>query len=135
MPGLAVSFSRLTQGGANAVVKYEAEEIYAQAAEAMGGELVEFTQGGETLTFPHPALQSDEWLAGLAEVEGGAEANVRYLLGDEQYDRFIKLGGKPFAVMFILNDVNKRSADAMADGTPTRSGTSSQATRRPSKRR
>jgi len=117
------------------MVKYQAEELYAQATEAMGGEVVEFTQGGEPFTFPHPALQSDEWLAGLDEVEGGAEANVRYLLGDEQYDRFIELGGKPFAVMFILNDVNKRSADAMADGIPTRSGTSSRATRKRSRRR
>lgn len=117
------------------MVKYVAEEIYAQAAEAMGGEVVEFEQGGETLTFPHPALQSDAWLAGLADVEGGAEAHVRYLLGDEQFDRFIELGGKPFAVMFILNDVNMRSADAMVDGTPTRSGTSSPGTRKPSKRR
>ncbi len=117
------------------MVKYVAEEVYAQAAEAMGGELVEFEQGGEAFNFPHPALQSDEWLDGLTAVEGGAEANVRYLLGDEQYERFIKLDGKPFAVMFILNDVNKRSADAMADGTPTRSGTSSPGTRKPSKRR
>ncbi len=117
------------------MVKYQAEEIYAQAAEAMGGEVVEFTQGGESFTFPHPALQSDEWIAGLVDVEGGAEASVRYLLGDDQYDRYIKLGGKPFAVMFMLNDVNKRSADAMADGTPTRSGTSSPGTRKPSKRR
>jgi len=117
------------------MVKYQAEELYAQATEAMGGEVVEFSQGSETFTFPHPALQSDEWIAGLGDTDRGAEASGRYLLGDEQYDRFIELGGKPFAVMCILNDVNKQSTAAMRDGGPTQSGTSSRATRRQSKRR
>ncbi len=117
------------------MVMFQAEEIYAQAAEAMGGEVVDFGQGGETFTFPHPGLQSDEWMEAFTEVEGGVEPNVRFLLGDEQYERFIKLGGKPFAVMLMVNKLNKRSKDVLADGTPTRSGTSSQVTRRPSKRR
>ncbi len=117
------------------MVKYHAEEIYAQTEEALGGTEVEFDYAGADYTFPHPAFASDDWLQGLEDAGPGAEGNARYLLGDEQYDKYVKAGGHPLTVMRILGKVNEASVDAMSDGTPTRSGISSGSTRKRSRRR
>lgn len=105
--------------------KYVLETIRKQAEEAVGGTDVEFEFAGKTYTFPNPIFVGDDWQKGFLAAKGNAES-ARFLLGDEQYARFEKEGGDPVNVMFVFQQVQRDSQDALTSdpGTPTPSSTS-----------
>lgn len=116
------------------MAKYQLEEIVAQAEEAVGGTDVEFDFNGQSWSFPNPLFCGDKWSEEFQTLTGQEEV-ARFLLGDEQFDKFIAAGGNSNHVTLLLGQASRDTAAAMQDGSPTRSGTSSGATRRPRKRR
>ncbi|GAA3727319.1 hypothetical protein [Streptomyces tremellae] len=82
--------------------RYRLAEVHAQYAEAVGGDDVEFEgPGGEVFTMPHPLFADDEWGQAVDAEETGA-GKARAMLGDEQFDRFIKAGGRPADVNLLF---------------------------------
>ena len=104
--------------------RYRLEQIVEKAEENLGGRVVEFDYAGETYTFPHPMLADDEWTAEFQAVGNDARANVRYLLGDEQFERFVAAGGQANHVMLLFAESQRDASGVLASGTPTRSQTS-----------
>lgn len=113
---------------------YKMEDVIAQAEEAAGGTDVEFEFKGELFKFPNPLFCDDDWQNGFQDVTT-SEDNARYLLGDEQYDKFRAAGGQSSFVMLVLGQSQRDTAAAMTDGTPTRSSSSSVNARKRSRRR
>lgn len=112
--------------------EYDLQAIVDQRREAVGGDDVTFTFGGETFGFPHPLLADDEWKDGLSGISGDVEFG-QYVLG-ERYDRFIELGGRSSYLAILMDDIRKEVQDQDRDGRPTRPLTSSRAQRRQQKR-
>lgn len=111
------------------------EALIAQAREGGDTPSITFPFNGEKFSMPNPLYADDEWKADFEAVEGGEVANARFLLGDDEWEKFKNLGGQSWMVGLALADGIGQSQDRMLDGTPTRSGTSSARPRRPSKRR
>lgn len=105
--------------------QFDLDAIVAQRREAVGGDDIAFTWAGDTYSFPHPLLASDEWKEHCADADPDDVSQVRAMLGDEQYDRFHAAGGQAGFVMLIVQQVQQSLRDEMADGTPTRRSTSS----------
>lgn len=105
--------------------KYVLETIRRQAEDAVGGTDVEFEFKGQVYKFPNPVFWDDEMQSAFHAAKGNA-ASARVLLGDEQYEKFVKAGGDPLDVAFVVNRVQRDSQDALANdpGTPTPSSTS-----------
>ncbi|WP_182359481.1 hypothetical protein [Tomitella gaofuii] len=112
---------------------YDLDAMVSQRAEAVGGERVEFTYGGETFSFPHPLFADDEFKDGLADVQTDMEMAEHYL-GD-QYDKFIEVGGKSGFIGILLQKVQEDATDVDEKGNPTLSRRSSNRAQRRQKRR
>lgn len=112
--------------------EYDLEAIVAQKAEAVGGEEVTFTYGGETFSMPHPLFADDDWKEGLSEVQGDVEFG-EYVLG-EDYERFRAAGGRAGFLSILMDRLHREAQAEDRDGRPTRSSTSSRAQKRRQKR-
>lgn len=104
---------------------FDLDAIVEQRREAVGGDEIVFTFKGDTFSFPHPLLASDEWKETVADAGIGDVDQVRAMLGEEQYDRYHALGGQAGFVMLIVSQVQKSLRDEMDDGRPTQRSTSS----------
>lgn len=109
--------------------EYDLDAIVAQRREAVGGDDIVFTWSGEKFSFPHPLLAEDEWKERCADADPDDVSQVRAMLGEEQYDRFHALGGQAGFVMLIVQQVQERLRDEMAE-RPTRPSISSRRHRR-----
>lgn len=116
--------------------EFTLEEIDAQASEAMGGTHIIINVGdGSPFKIEHPMFRSQETEDALADLEeSDVEDIARVLLGDAEYERFVKAGGTAQHVNRVLVLVGKRMMDE-AQGRPTRSKKSSGRSQRQSKRR
>lgn len=104
---------------------FDLDAIVDQRREAVGGDDIVFTFKGESYSFPHPLLASDEWKETVAEAGAGDVDQVRAMLGDEQYDKFHAAGGQAGYVMLIVAQVQRDLRAEQEDGRPTRPSTSS----------
>lgn len=104
---------------------FDLDAIVDQRREAVGGDDIVFTFKGDTFSFPHPLLASDEWKETVADAGIGDVDQVRAMMGEDQYERFHKLGGQAGFVMLIVQQVQRSLRDEMDDGRPTRPSISS----------
>lgn len=94
-------------------------------------EFIEFSVGegakAETFRYRHPLYQTNEESRRIVRAQSKPDATnsdlVKAILGDEQYERFIKAGGQDTAVLMLLqltqeNDLPTMS-DKDAEGKPT----------------
>ena len=104
---------------------FDLDAIVDQRREAVGGDDIVFSFKGETYSFPHPLLASDEWKETVASAEVDDVSQVRAMLGEDQYDKFHDAGGQAGFVMLLVAEVQKGLRDEMDDGRPTQRPTSS----------
>lgn len=106
--------------------RYKLSEARKQADEAVGGSVIEFeTDSGEVFEIEHPLFYSKATKAALKPLaEDDNESIVRVLLGDAQYDKFIKAGGDVDELTYLQIAVGKDTQDSLRSGRPTRSSTS-----------
>ncbi len=115
--------------------EYDLDALIAQHRDATGGDDVVFTFGGETFTMPHPLLAEDEWKDELSEITSDVEMG-RFVLGDEQYEKFRELGGRASFIALLMKKAQADFVDTDArTGRPTRRSTSSPAPRKRPKQR
>ena len=110
--------------------EFDLDALVAQRREAVGGDDIVFTFGGEKFSFPHPLLATDEWKDRVSEAGQADVDQVRAMLGDEQYDRYHELGGQAGFVMLIVQEVQRTLRDETPEGRPTRPSTSSRPRRK-----
>jgi hypothetical protein len=110
--------------------RYVLETVRAQYEEAVGGAEVEFEgPGGELFTMPHPLFAPSDWAKAVDDAETDEEMG-RAMLGDEQFERYTAAGGRPGDVNFIRLAAMEDMKGELKGGRPTRSSTSSDATRK-----
>lgn len=121
----ALTRRRLTMSVKAKRNRYKLSEAKKQAEEAIGGATVEAElDSGEVFTLPHPLFYDRETKAALKPIDDAdTDAIVRVLLGDVQYDKFIKAGGDPDDINFLQIAVSRDMQDSLR-GRPTRSSTS-----------
>lgn len=115
-------------------MQYDLSAIVEQRTEALGGENVEFTFGGETFTMPHPLLADDAWKEAINDAGDSDVENARAMLGDEQYERFLAAGGRSGYVMLLVQKLVDDTQDSVGE-RPTQSSKSSGTTRKRQKQR
>lgn len=113
--------------------EYDLDALVAQHREATGGDDIVFQFGGEKFTMPHPLLADDEWKDDLAAIDSDVEMG-RFVLGEEQYERFRELGGRASFIGLLMRKAQADFVDADSEGRPTRRSTSSPVRRKRPKR-
>lgn len=110
------------------------DQIVAQRSDALGGAEVEFDFGGETFSMPHPLLADDDWKMAMRDAGEDEIAIARNALGDENYDRFRRVGGRAGYITLLVQEVMSEVQGMTPDADPTQSSTSSATTPKQSKR-
>ena len=118
--------------------RYKLSEAKQQMQDAVGGSDIEFeTDDGTVFHLEHPLFRSKTTKDALEPIgDDDSEGIVEVLLGEEQYEKFLSVGGDPDDVNFLLMKVQQDMQDVMRRGRqsrPTRSSASSGSGQKPSK--
>lgn len=105
--------------------RYRQSEVRRQMEDAVGGsEVIYELDSGEEFILEHPLFRSKETKKQLEYLsENDTEAIGRVLLGDDQYERFIKAGGDVEDLNLLMLRIQLDTRDDIG-GRPTRSSTS-----------
>jgi hypothetical protein len=95
---------------------YSLDIIHDQFAEAVGGEDITITVGGKEFTFPHPVFTPGD-VKDAVNAATKDEAIAALLLGD-QYEAFLKAGGRPIDVSLLYGSLAAASGDEIRGVKP-----------------
>ncbi|WP_370944005.1 hypothetical protein AB5J62_33530 [Amycolatopsis sp. cg5] len=108
-----------------AVSTIDMDAILAQREEATGSaDTFSFTFKGQEWVCQDPITASDEWKDGLLDLDNDIEV-AEYYLGEDQYAKFVKAGGRAGYVILAINQYMQQMRQENEEGRPTRRRTSS----------
>ncbi|HLU76148.1 MAG TPA: hypothetical protein VKZ82_28480 [Nonomuraea sp.] len=114
---MAEKQNRKTRRTLAAVKKKYVEAL--DLVETDGAIMVPFEAYGEVWEFPHPMFADPEWSQAVDQADTN-EAKGAAILGEDQYERFIKAGGSIADLLLIFMDVARTTQDELPTGGPTR---------------
>ncbi|WP_040422128.1 hypothetical protein [Corynebacterium lipophiloflavum] len=109
---------------------YDLDALLAQKEEATGVKegRVSFTFKDQSFTFKDPTFLTDEEVGELDSLPEYGPDVAAWYMGDDEYDRFLTVGGSANLWSVVLNEHLKKSRAEDAAGNPTRSNRSQRRT-------